>query len=259
MSINRVLFLSAVIFALGLTGCSKSDEQSKMEVIRPVRTVTVTLQNTMMGREFSGVVDADRKVDLSFRVGGTLAELPVLEGSHVKAKQMLARLEQTDFEIQLKAMQADFGRSKGEYNRAKTLLERQILSRADFEKVESQYLVAETQLKKAQQELAYSTILAPFEGYIAKRHIENFSEVAPRTPVLTLMDLESLVITIELPESVMIRVQREGGKPDLFATFEGHESSEFPLTIKEVSTQPNPGAQTYPVTLSLPPINNLNV
>lgn len=259
MSQNKVLFLYIIIFVLGLTGCSKTDEQPMHEVVRPVRTVTVTLQNAMMGREFTGVVDADRKVDLSFRVGGTLAELPVLEGAHVKVNQMLARLDQTDFEIQLKVMQADFDRSKGEYNRAKTLLERKILSRADFDKVESQYLVAEAQLKKAQQELSYSTILAPFEGFIAKRHIENFSEVAPRTPVLTLMDLESFVITIELPESVMIQVQRKGVRPELFATFEGHPSSEFPLTLKEVTTQPASGTQTYPVTLSLPFIDNLNV
>lgn len=259
MDKNKVLFLSAFLFVFGMTGCSPSEKAPKNELIRPVRTLTVTLQNAIMGREFSGVVDADRKVDLSFRVGGTLAELPVLEGDHVEAKQMLARLDQTDFNIQLKAMQADFDRSLGEYQRAKTLLERKILSRADFDKVESQYLVAEAQLKKAQQELAYSSLLAPFEGYIAKRHIENFSEVAPRTPVLTLMDLDSLVVTIEVPESVMIQVQRKGVRPALYATFEGHESSEFPLTIKEVATQPNPGTQTYPVTLSLPPINTLNV
>ena len=259
MSWKIVFRVSTFILFLDLSACSKNDQTAHEEVIRPVRTVTVVLQNAVNSREFSGVVDAERKVDLAFRVGGTLDELSVLEGDHVQANQILAKLEQTDYEIQLKATQADYDRSKSEYERAKTLVARNILSQADFEKVQAQYFIAETQLDKAKQDIAYSTLVAPFEGYIAKRYVENFSEVPPRTPVLTLMDLNSLVITIELSESVMIQAQRQGTRPELYATFEGLESTQFPLTIKEIATQPNPGTQTYSVTLSLPPITTLNI
>ena len=259
MNPKTVFSVNTVIAVAVLTACSNNEQAEVKEVIRPVRTVTVELQNAINSREFSGVVDADKKVDLAFRVGGTLEVLPVLEGDHVNANQMLAKLDQTELQIQHKAKQADFDRSQGEYERAQTLLERSILSRADYEKVEAQYVIAEAQLDKAKQDLAYSTITAPFAGYIAKRYMENFSEVAPRSPVLTLMDLNSLVITIEVPESVMILAQRQGKRPEMYATFEGQESTQFPLTIKEFATQPNPGTQTFPVTLSLPPITNLNI
>ncbi|WIO73409.1 efflux RND transporter periplasmic adaptor subunit [Porticoccaceae bacterium LTM1] len=255
--LNLVMLVSLLV--LQLSGCSKSDSTPEKEAIRPVRTVTVVLQNAVNTREFSGVVKSNRRVDLAFRVGGTLSELPAREGDHVKQNQVLARLDQTDFEIQLKAMQADFDRSKGDFDRAKTLYERNILSRSDYQKLESQFYIAEAQLEKAQQDLAYATILAPFEGYITKRHVENFSEIAPRSPVLTLMDLNSLLITIEVPESVMIQAQREGMRPEMYATFDGHESSQFPLEIREVAAQPNTGTQTYPVTLALPPIRTFNV
>lgn len=257
---NKKVLLTAVALTIfALCACSKSDNDVKEAVIRPVRTLTVTLQNEIGGREFSGVVDADRKVDLAFRVSGTLTELPVLQGDLVKQNQLLAQLDRTDFEIQLKAQQADYDRAKGEYERARTLVERQLVARADFEKLEAQYFVAEAQLQKAKQDLAYTTITAPFEGYIASRHVDNFSEVPARSPVVTLMDLNSLVITIEVPESVMINAQRENLRPDLYATFEGNESSQFPLTIKEIAAQPKTGSQTYPVTLSLPSITTLNI
>ena len=253
------LKLGMLIVALYLSACSDKEPHAREEVIRPVRTLTVSMQNAMATREFSGVVDADRKVDLAFRIGGTVVEMPVLEGDRVQANQLLARLDQADLKIQLKAMQADFDRSKAEFLRAKTLLDRDLLSQSDFERVESQYFVAESKLDSAKQELAYSAIRAPFEGYIVKRHVENFSEVAPRTPALTLMDLDSLVVTIEVPESLMIHAQRKDAKPELYATFEGHESSQFLLTLKEIAAQPIPGTQTYSVTFRLPPINNLNV
>lgn len=259
MKNTALLKFSLLAFALFLSACSKNEQASGDTVIRPVRTIAISMQDAMNNREFSGVVDADRKVDLAFRVGGTLVEVNVLEGEHVHANQLLARLDQMEFEIQLKSMQADFDRTEAEYLRARTLLEGSVISRSDFERAESQYFIAEAQLDKAKQELAYSSILAPFDGYIVNRHIENFSEVAPRTPVLTLMDLNSLVITIEVPESVMIQTQRNGIRPDLYATFEGQESSQFPLAIKEIGAQPNSSTQTYPVTLSLPPINHLNI
>ncbi len=256
---RKLLSTSVVIFVLSLNACSDKDQAIAEEVIRPVRTLTVTLQNEIGGREFSGVVDADRKVDLAFRVSGSLKKLPVLQGDLVKQHQILAQLDQTDFEIQVKAQQAEYDRSKSEYERAKTLIERQIIAQADFEKIKAQYFVSAAQLEKSKQDLAYTTIRAPFEGYIASRHIDNFSEVSARTPVVTLMDLSSLVITIEVPESVMIKAKRGNVRPDLYATFEGHEATQFPLTIKEIATQPNAGTQTYPVTLSLPPVTALNI
>ncbi len=256
---RKLLSTSIVIFVLSLNACSDKDQAAIEKVVRPVRTVTVTLQNEIGGREFSGVVDADRKVDLAFRVGGSLKEIPVLQGDRVKQDQILAQLDQTDFEIQVKAQQAEYDRAKAEYERAKTLVERQLIAQADFEKIEAQYFVSEAQLEKSKQDLAYTTIRAPFEGYIASRYVDNFSEVSARTPIVTLMDLSSLVITIEVPESVMIKAQRENIRPDLYATFEGHEASQFPLSIKEIAAQPNAGTQTYPVILSLPPITTLNI
>lgn len=259
MNSDTLLKLGMLVSALYLAACSEREPYAQAQVIRPVRTTTVTLQNEIGVREFSGVVDADRKVDLAFRVSGSLTELPVLQGDFVQENQLLAKLDQTDFEIQVKAHQADFDRSKKEYERAKTLVERKLIAQADFEKMESQYFIAEAQLAKARQDLAYTTITAPFEGYIARRHIENFSEVAARTPILTLIDLNSLVIRIDVPESVMISARKEGVRPEIFASFEGHETAEYPLTVKEIATQPDGSTQTYPVTLSLPSVNNLNV
>lgn len=243
-----------------LTGCGDgADEVSANEDLRPVRTITVDTQGAIHTREFAGVVDADRKVDLSFHVNGTLQALPVLEGARVTAGQLVAALDQTDFRIQLQAVQADFERARAEYERSRKLTERGLIPRADFERSQAQFRVAESELARARQDLEYATLQAPFEGHITRRHVENLSEIAARTPVLTLMDLTSLVVRIDVPESIMIVARREAISPELYAVFDGHEAVQYPLVIKEIGAQIDGATSTYPVTLSLPPITDLNV
>lgn len=258
---KKLTFAASLMAALiGLAGCDNgNDADQTKEVLRTVRFVTVDMQGATRTREFAGVVDADRKVDLSFRVSGTLQALPVLEGAHVNAGQRVAALDQTDFRIQLRAVQADFERARAEYERSKTLLQRGLVPRADFERSEAQFRVAESELARARQDLEYATLQAPFEGHITRRHVENLTEIAARTPVLTLMDLESLIVRIDVPESLMIVARREGVRPAMYAVFEGHEAVQYPLVIKEIGAQPDGATSTYPVTLSLPPITDLNV
>lgn len=257
---NSILAVTLMTAALALAGCGNGNGAVQAEeILRPVRTVTVDTQGALNTREFAGVVDADRKVDLAFRVSGTLQRMPVLEGTHVDEGQVLAALDPTDFSIQLRAVQADFERARAEHERSTTLLERNVIARADFERTQAQFLVAEAELERARQDLEYATLHSPFEGYIARRHVDNLSEVSARSPVLTLMDLNSMVVRIDVPESVMIVAQREGIRPDMYAVFEGHEDVQYPLVIKEVGARPDSGTATYPVSLSLPPITELNV
>lgn len=257
---NLAFAVTLMTTTLALAGCGDGDGAVQAEeVLRPVRTVTVDMQGAIDTREFAGVVDADRKVDLAFRVSGTLQQLPVLEGSHVDEGQLVAALDQTDFRIQLRAVQADFERARAEYERSRTLIERNLIARADFERTQAQFFVAETELERAQQDLEYTTLHSPFEGYIARRHVENLSEISARSPVLTLVDLKSMVVRIDVPESIMIVARREGIRPDMYAVFEGHEAVQYPLVIKEIGTQPDSGTSTYPVSLSLPPITDLNI
>ena len=261
MSKTETLTTGFMIFSLTLL-CACSDNEVSQEtetVLRPVRMVIVENQSVLNTREFAGVVDAERKVDLAFRVGGTLEELPVLEGDQVTEGQLLASLDKTDFEIQLRGVEADYMRSKAEYERAETLVARELIARSEYERLQAQFFVAEAQLERAQQDLEYSTLYAPFDGFLSRRYVENLSEIAPRSPVLALFDLNTLVVEINVPESVMIAAQREGIRPDMYAVFEGREDEQYPLQIREIAGQPDSGTQTYPVTLSLPPITDINI
>ena len=255
INISLILWL-----ALGFSGCDRSSQSAATEPLpRTVRTLTINSEQYRSDRQFTGVVDASRKVDLAFRVSGTLQKLDVQEGDSVHSGQLLAALDDTDFHIRLRAVSADFERAKADFERARALSEKQLISRADLDRLQAQFLVAQAELEKARQELAYTEIHAPFDGVIARRYVENLSEITARMPVLALVDLDSMVVIIDVPESVMIHARREGERPELYAVFANYEEQQFPLRIKEAATQADPGSQTYKVTLSLPTIAELNI
>jgi len=256
-------YLWLPIFTIALCTISACDNDKKeieaATVIRPVKTLRVESQNALSRREFTGLIDAERKVELAFRVSGTLQALSVLEGDEVKREQVLAQLDPREFEIRLQSRQADYQKAQADFQRAQKLVVSGVVTQSEFEQLEYKLTLAKAELERAELDLQYTQLTAPFAGIIAKRYVENSTEVAARSPVLTLMDLNSLVVNINVPESVMIHAQREGIRPDMYAVFAGHEEQQYPLSIREIATQADTNTQTFPVTLSLPPIDDLNV
>lgn len=244
---------SGVLAGLMLTACGNSDQpQLPQEVLRPVRTLVVAPSEEGTRREFPGVVDAAQKADLGFRVAGKLEEIAVKEGDQVNKGQLIARLDQTDFNIRLDSRQAGYERAKADFERAERLVGEGHISRSDYDKLKAQYSTAEAQLASAQQDLKYTELHAPFPGYIAKRYVHNFEEVSAKQNIVALQDISSLLVKIDVPETVMIRVKRGGQNRTLHAMFEAIPGEVFPLTFKEAATQADEKSQTFEATFSMP-------
>ena len=253
---KKISFLILLVFLL--PACDRSTEPVAKPPLRFVKTEKVTTPGTNTWREFPGVVEAAQKADLGFRVAGKLNKMLVKEGDIVTSNQLLAQLNTTDFDIQLKSRQAEFDQADADFKRGKNLVEKGLISRSDFDKLKAQDESAKAGLAAAKQNLEYASLRAPFSGRIAKRHVDNFEEVSAKQTVYTLQDLSSMSIKINIPESVMILV-RKGANPEVYATFDKIPDRQFPLSLKEVSTQANESTNTYEVTLSMPVIEGFNV
>jgi len=254
-------FPSAISLAVfvGLARCTSDTETAVSdERLRPVRTVTVANAQQMREQAFVGVLDAARDAELAFRLAGKLTKLPVRACEDVSAGDLIAQLDQTDYQIQLKAAQADFERASSAFRRGEAMMAKQLIAAADFDQLKADNAAAEAALARARQDLANTTVRAPFAGVVAKRHVENYTEIANGTPVVTLSDLSSLVVRIDIPESIMIRAGRYPQPPELVALIDGSPEP-YPLTLKEVSTEADAETQTYRVTLSMPMSESVNL
>lgn len=83
----KKMFLFALVMALLITSCGQKQKGSNT-LIRPVKTAQVSSQSVIR-KDFSGIVEAVEYVRLAFRVSGQIISLPVVEGQRVKKGQLM--------------------------------------------------------------------------------------------------------------------------------------------------------------------------
>lgn len=249
-----------IALASGLAACSKEEAQisSVPEVLKPVRTMTVSLGSTTT-KSFTGVVEANKTAELGFRVSGELKIVNTKEGDFVQKGQVLAVLDQTDFKIKLKAAQADFDRASSDFKRAMSLIKQGAISTADYEKLKAQQSNAKAQLESSQQNLKYTELKAPFSGVVAKQLLSNFEKISSSVTFAVIQDLSAFEVRINLPESVMIKIKREEQAQPVYAVFDGNQDDHYPLIFKEVSTRADEKTQTYSVKFVMAAPTDINL
>ena len=248
--------LASIIF---ISGCEEPP-QPYVASSRPVKTILIGGEQSGDFRTFPAVVDAIQKADISFRVSGRIQKIFVKEGDQVKKGQTLAQLDPVDFNIRLKDRKASYDTAKANYDRAKQLVEKGAISRVDHDEIRAKYHTAKANLNEAEQDMLYTKLKANFDGYIAKRHVENFEEVILSQPIFSLEDVSALKIKIDVPENLMILIDNNRGeKRELYAVFDNISNTRLPLTFMETTTKADPNTKTFKVTLKMDAAEDYNI
>jgi RND family efflux transporter MFP subunit len=251
-----------ILFCTVITLSSCEDPQPPVVAAsRPVKSIVVGDTANLDQRSFPAIVDAIRKAEISFRVSGKLNSIKVKEGDQVKKDQLLATLDPTDFKITLKDREASYQTAKANYERAKELVDKGAISRVDHDNIRAKYHSAEAALKEARQNLEYTRLKANFDGYIAKRHVENFEEVKASQSIFSLEDVSSLKLIIDVPENLMIQLKRKPGgeQRKLSAHFDRIPDKVFDLKVLEAATKADADSNTFKVTLTMPKDPDYNI
>ncbi|MEH6566425.1 MAG: efflux RND transporter periplasmic adaptor subunit [Halopseudomonas sp.] len=236
-----------------LGGCSDEPETAAIQA-RPVKLFTVADPSSQRVREFPARLKAPEQAELSFRLGGELQALTVLEGQEVKKGELIAQLDDTDYKLKLSDRQANYDLTQSQFARMQQLLEKQMVSRAEYDQRKAQFNSAEAALNLARQELAYTQLHAPFDGIIARTHVEQYQVVQPNQPIATLYARDRMDVVFQVPESLLSRLRRDLVPADIHPRVRlDHNDSELVEAIyKEHASQPDPKTLTYDVTLSMP-------
>lgn len=260
--------IPGLIVALALAGslaaCDEPEEVATEPVSKPVKTVIVGGAPTGGVRAFPARILASKRVELAFRVSGTLQDLPVREGDIVEEGQTIAELDPKDFQVVVDERSATFEEASNNYQRAKRLVDRGFLSRADFDNVEAKFRTSRAALEQAQTNLSYTVLKSPFKGSVSQRMVQNFEEIQAKEAIIALSDTSSLDVKFDVPEGLMILlVEGETGAelpdPDVFARFEASPGDRFKMTFKEAATRADPNTQTFEVTYSMAAPEGLQV
>jgi RND family efflux transporter MFP subunit len=260
-TIGSLVFVT--LLASLLVACGRQDEPLAPPASRPVKIYTVDGGAAQAVREFPARVDASQRAEMSFRVSGRLQEIAVREGDMVSEGDLIARLDPTDYQIVLEDRQATFDNAERNFVRGKELIVDGNISRVDYDRMEANYRTSEAALSQARKALEDTEMLAPFEGRIARRLVENFEEVLAKQTVFHLQNVNALDVIINVPESLVRSVRANSRVDDLeeeiaarrklpaWVSFGDRADTQFPLTIKEIATKADDQTQTYQITFTM--------
>nr|WP_246422301.1 efflux RND transporter periplasmic adaptor subunit [Roseospira visakhapatnamensis] len=227
-------------------------------IARPVPTAIVEYQPAAHVRAFPGSVRAARRVDLAFSVPGVLEALNAQEGRSLGQGAVVAALDQRDYQNALDAAEARYVKAERDLVRARTLWDKRVGSKASYEDAQAARDIALAELRIREKALEDTVLLAPFDGLVARRHIETHEHIEAKQTIVSFQDLSSIEVVIQVPE----RVIAHGGPEEMGALrvrFDADDSRWFEAAVHEYSAQADPVTRTYDVVVALAPPSDLTV
>ena len=237
-----------------LPGCGV--EETPPEPVRPVLSVVVADAAGLSGRRFPGQAKATQELNLAFEVPGRLIERPVVVGDRVELGQVLAELDPRDFAAALKSAEAELKRDQVNFERAKGMLAEDVISRAEYDRLEARRDIAEASVELAAKALADSVLRAPFSGTVAATYVENYENVRAKQEIMRLLDTSKIEMVIQIPESM---ISNTPYVRDIQVRFDPFPETLLPASIKEVSNEASRTTRTYPVTLIMEPPEGVEI
>ncbi|NDV22530.1 efflux RND transporter periplasmic adaptor subunit [Desulfovibrio sp. JC022] len=258
---KRLIIISMLVLGFALTGC-KEKPAPVQEILRPVKTMQVG--EGVSGRlwVFSGTAEDALQSDLSFRVGGKITSFPGDQiGRKFRAGEVIARLDPADYELEvrqaesnLEQVRANYVRAKADVKRVSQLFERKVVSKseldqsdADFKSYQAQLNASAKKLDIARKRLRYTTLKAPFDGWVGAVAVNVHQNVQSGQKVIGFNAGKQMKMYISLPDTLISSV-REG--ENVQVTFDALPGKVMKGVIMEVGIGTNEGS-SYPVKVYL--------
>jgi len=209
----------ALIALAGVTGCQKKPTAPAGPAMQgmPVQTATVTLSPVPQSSEYVATIKSRRSATISPMVQGVLTKIAVVSGDHVKAAQVLMQI---DPRMQMAAVasarateqqkKAVFDFNTIEMGRQQKLFDAGVTShdaydteRQALDNAKADYQAAVETRKTQEEQLAYYTIRAPFDGVVGDVpvHVGDLVSpvMSPATALTTIDENKDLEAYIYIP------------------------------------------------------------
>lgn len=239
---------------IGLIILCQSCSEAELAVVKEepvvVQTYTVVKQKNNRVYEFPAVVSAVKNVELRFEVAGRLVATDLVKGRKVQKGQILAQIDPAPYERRVKDREARHELATNDLKRIEALYKTGGVSPSAYDNAKTQFETTLLDLNNAKQDLSYTKVTAPFDGFVSDRYVENDSYVQVGVSIATIQDRSSLYFSFDVPERVMTL---NSGNTDVQATARiiGVADQVYKIHYVEHEATPDPITQTYNVTFAI--------
>ena len=171
--------------SLTLSGCSRAPEEAPVAAT-PVRIAAAFDGPAAPSIRTNGVLANEDEFRLSFKVGGVVKSVAVREGEFVRKGQRLAAIEQAEVNAQVEQARQANDKAKRDAERGERLYADKVFSLEQLQDLRTQTAVTEAALASTEFNSSYAAIIAPRDGTVLRRLVEERELVAAGAPVLVL-------------------------------------------------------------------------
>lgn len=240
---NKSVF--ALLFAVVLTACGEKEQDSNPTPM--VRLVSVHQASGSVHASYPARTRPALTSNVAFRVSGTLDQLKVKEGDYVREGQVIAVMDDRDYQVQLSATEAEYNQIKADCERIIGLYEDGSTTAQNYDKARYGLEQITAKYQHAKDQVADCQLKAPYNGYIQSILHDSHETVAAGLPILTMFSAKSIEVVINVPASEYVQADRFESFSVAFDVLPGRV---FPLRLIGLAQRANAN-QLYEVRLLL--------
>lgn len=205
-----------LVLSLAACGGQQGDKQQKAAAPKApppaeVNVVAVSRSVATLTRDLPGRVEAHRTAQVRARVDGIVEKRLFIEGSDVKAGQMLYRIDARTYQTAYDSAKAEEEVSKQTVERYKPLLEARAVSQQDYDLAVAKMKQAQAALAKAQLDLENTRVPAPISGRIGRTMVTEGALVGhgEATQLATIEQVDPIYVNFTEPGADLLRLRKE--------------------------------------------------
>ncbi len=230
-------------------------DPKKAEVAR-VKDVVVAPVATTTFRHFvelQGTIDAKNNVQVSPKSGGAVTAVYVVEGSAVRAGQVMARIDDQILRTSMEEIKTQLSLANTVFEKQETLWKQQIGTEVQYLQAKNNKEALERRLATLQSKLSQANVTAPISGVVDKVFAKVGSSAAPGMPMFQVVNLSQLKAVARVADTYAGSVRK--GDPVMIAFPD--VKKQLNSKVSFVSTTVDPLSRTFTIEAPLPADNSL--
>jgi multidrug efflux system membrane fusion protein len=251
---------------LGLSGCGGGTPKTAPQE-KPVVPISQPVRRDVTDYvDFTGRTEAVERVDILPRVTGYLFEMPFVEGSEVKAGDLLFKVDPRPYQSQLDQSRGQVNLYQAQLRLARATYERALAiaktpgaisvqeldqDKAAVEEAEAQIKASQSSLEVYRLNVDFTRVVSPIDGQISRYYLTRGNLVnQDQTLLTTIVSLDPMYAYFDMDEPTLLRIRRasnegriklpERGKVPVLMGLQGEQGFPHEGTINFVNNQVNP-------------------
>ncbi len=165
-----------------------------------VRVRTQSAEEVQRTIVVNGKTAPARVVELSAETDGRVEFIGAERGRNISRGELIVRLDERDRSARLSQAKATVKQREVEFEARERLKTESYVSEAQLQEAVAALEAARAELTRAQLDLTYMSIRAPFDGALQSRIVEVGDFVKRGDPIATFVDNRTIIVTANLSE-----------------------------------------------------------